>query len=241
MRQEWLKSPNQQKLLMSMEEVIAFANSSKIIVQENVEYTAKCNCKAITGMICVLYQNGKVSKLDIKAAMANIMDSIITLARSYPRICDNVGDMFCAFANMQALDVVWLAECAGRHSDYACKLKIIECAMKSIQEAHGNAAVRSCFSDRSERNALEKLLGANEFAKLKALFQDDSNTTDAHQHSDSSSSSSSSSESESEDDVEQFQYRKDISSSKTTSSSSSSSSESEDSSKGEVASHSNEG
>ena len=131
---------------------------------------------------------------------------------------------------MQVLTAVWLAKVTGRLNDYACKLKIIECAMKSIQEAHGNAAVRSCFSDRSERNALEKLLGANEFAKLKALFQDDSNTTDAHQHSDSSSSSSSSSESE--DDVEQFQYRKDISSSKTTSSSSSSSSsiESEDSS-----------
>ena len=191
-------------------------------------------------MICFLYQNGKVSKLDIKAAMANIMDSIITLARSYPRICDNVGDMFCAFANIQALDVVWLAECAGRHSDYACKLKIIECAMKSIQKAHGNSAVRSCFSG-NEGIALGKLLGANKFAKLEALFRDDSNTTDAHQHSDSSSSSSSSSESE-EDDVEQFQYRKDISSSKTTSSSSSSSSsESEDSSKSEVGSYSDEG
>ena len=150
--------------------------------------------------------------------MANIMDSIITLARSYPRICDNVGDMFCAFANMQALDVVWLAECAGRHSDYARKLKIIECAMKSIQNAHGNAAVRSCFGG-DEGVALEKLFGPTNLSKLATQFQDDSNN-DAHQHRVSSSDSSSSSGSE--DDVGQFQYREDISSS--------SSSESEDSS-----------
>jgi hypothetical protein len=209
MRQEWLRSPHQQNLLMAMEEVLTTPNASKIIVQENIDYAVKCNCKAIIGMISVLYRNGKVSKFDIEAAMAKVLESINTLAHTNPHIYDNFGDMFCAFCQMQVLNAVWLAECTGRLNDYAPKLKIIECAMKSIQKAHGNAAVRSCFSG-NEGIALGKLLGANEFAKLEALFRDDSNT-DAHQHRDSSSSSSSSSESE--DDAEQFQYREDISSS----------------------------
>ena len=173
MRQEFMQSKDKKELEMSIEEVLSSPNASKIIVATNVDYAADCKAdelKTVIEMLDHLYRSGKVTKSDIESAMADLVEFIDSFACDNPRIYDYVGDMFCSFANMQALTVAWLADCTSKIMDESCKPKVIDGAMKSIQKEYGTEAVKSCFGDASERQALERLLGKAKLTELEAQF-----------------------------------------------------------------------
>ena len=172
MRQEFMQSKDKKELEMSIEEVLSSPNASKIIVATNVDYAADCKAselKSIIEMFEHLYRSGKITKSDIESAMADLVEFIDSFACDNPRIYDYVGDMFCSFANMQALTVAWLADCTSKVMDESCKPKVIDGAMKSIQKEYGTKAVKSCFGN-SERQALERLLGKAKLTELEAQF-----------------------------------------------------------------------
>lgn len=159
--------------MLSIDEVLASPNASKIIVGTNIDFAADCKASELEStikMIVALYKNEKVTKSDIDAAMTDTVEFIDSFACDNPRIYDYVGDMFCAFANMNALTINWLCDVTSRVEDASCKPKVIEGALKSIQKAFGANAVRSCFNDASERSALEGLLGPAKFQELKGQF-----------------------------------------------------------------------
>ena len=169
MRQEWLKTPDKSKLEKFMDEVNASPNASKIIVQTNIDYTADCKWEELKPIICMiehLFRAGKVSKSDIVSAMADLVEYIDIFACDNPQIYEFVGEMFCVFANMQALTVAWLADCASKITSDSCKFKVIECAMLSIRKAYGMDAIRSTWTDESERSALALALGHVQFEEL---------------------------------------------------------------------------
>ena len=173
MRQEWMESRDKKELEISIDETSASPNASKIIVQTNIDYAADCKeaeLKAIIEMIEHLFRAGKVSKSDIVSAMADLVEFIDSFACDNPQIYSYVGEMFCTFANMQALTVAWLADCTSKVMEENCKPKVIEGAMMAIQKAYGPAAVRSCFGDKDERAALERLLGSAKLKELEAQF-----------------------------------------------------------------------
>ena len=173
MRQKFMQSKDKNELIMSIEEVLPSPNASKIIVATNVDYAADCKAselKSIIEMFEHLYRSGMVTKSDIEFAMADLVEFIDSFACDNPRIYDYVGDMFCSFANMQALTVVWLADCTSKVMDDSCKPKVIDGAMKSIQKEYGTEALKSCFGNASERQALERLLGKAKLTELEAQF-----------------------------------------------------------------------
>jgi len=173
MRQEWIADKLEKELLMSMEEVLGSPNAGKIIVQTNIDYAADCKVSelaAIISMIVALYKARKVSNSDIETAMTDLVEFIDSFACDNPRIFDYVGDMFCAFANNNALTLDWLCDVASRVNDDSCKLKVIAGAMKSVKSTFGDGAVRECFGGASERSSLEKLLGAGKFKEIAAEF-----------------------------------------------------------------------
>lgn len=173
MRQEWIQDPNKDELLLSIDEVLASPDASKIIVQTNLDYAADCKeseLKSIITMIEALFRAGKVTKSDIESSMADLVEFIDSFACDNPRIYAYVGDMFCAFANMNCLSVAWLCDCSSRIMEDSCKPKVIDGAMKAIQKAYGAGAARSCFEDKAERDALNKLLGPAKVAELEAQF-----------------------------------------------------------------------
>ncbi len=174
MRQEWLQDPNEKELLMSINEVIASPDAGKTIVQVNIDYAA-LDCKAselkpIIDMIVVLYKNKKVTDSDVMTAVGDVVEFIDSFACDNPQIYDYVGDMFSAFANENALTVEWLCECTSRIGDESCKSKVIEGALRSVQKTFGDGALRSCLTGKSERSALEKLLGPAKLQELDAMF-----------------------------------------------------------------------
>lgn len=173
MRQKFMQSKDKNELIMSIEEVLPSPNASKIIVATNVDYAADCKAselKSIIEMFEHLYRSGMVTKSDIEFAMADLVEFIDSFACDNPRIYDYVGDMFCSFANMQALTVAWLADCTSKVMDDSSKPKVIDGAMKSIQKEYGTEALKSCFGNASERQALERLLGKAKLTELEAQF-----------------------------------------------------------------------
>merc|ERR1712032_690886 len=109
--------------------------------------------------ISTLHSKGKISGGDIVSAMSDLVEFIDSFACDNPRIYDYVGDMFCEFANINALTVDWLCACTAKVMGDGCKTKVIEGAMKSLKNTFGDPAVHSCFGGQAEKSALEKLLG----------------------------------------------------------------------------------
>lgn len=174
MRKEWLQDPNEKELLMSINEVIASPDAGKTIVQVNIDYAA-VDCKAselkpIIDMIVVLYKSKKVTDSDVMTAVGDVVEFIDSFACDNPQIYDYVGDIFSAFFNENALTVQWLCECTSRISDESCKSKVIEGALRSVHKTFGDGAVCSCLTGKSERSALEKLLGPAKLQELEAMF-----------------------------------------------------------------------
>ncbi|KAL7531385.1 hypothetical protein ACHAXR_005262, partial [Thalassiosira sp. AJA248-18] len=173
MRQEWITDPNEKELLMSIDEVLASPDASKIIVQTNLDYAADCKeaeLEKIIKMIVALYKNRRVAISDIEVAMTDIVEFIDSFACDNPRIFDYVGDMFTYFANVNALTVDWLCNTTSKVADEGCKPKVIDGAMKSLKKAFGDRAVQSCFGGVSERSAMEKVLGTAKFQELAAAY-----------------------------------------------------------------------
>lgn len=173
MRVEWIADPNKKELLMSIDEVLASPDASKIIVQVNIDYAADCKAtelKSIITMLDTLYKSQKVTQSDIQAAMADLVEFIDSFACDNPRIFDYVGDLFCTFANSNILTLGWLCDCTGRVGDVGCKLKVIAAVMKSVKTRFGDGAVKECFGGKADRGAMESLLGAATFRDLAAEF-----------------------------------------------------------------------
>jgi len=168
MRIEWMADPNEKELLMSIDEVLASPDASKTIVGINLDYAADCKAaelQSIIKMIVALHKARKVTSSDIQTAMGDLVEFIDSFACDNPKIFDYVGDMFCAFANNNAVTVGWLCDCTAKVNDEGCKSKVIGGAMKSVKKAFGPEAAKECFGGAAEKSALEKLLGA----KLQAL------------------------------------------------------------------------
>jgi len=158
---------------MSIDEVLASPNASKIIVGANIDFAADCKpaeLESTTKMLVALYKNEKVTQSDIDAAMTDMVEFIDSFACDNPRIYEYVGDLFCAFINMGALTIKWLCDVTSRVSDASCKPKVIEGAMNSIKKAYGDSAPRSILKDAGERSALEGLLGPVKFGELERQF-----------------------------------------------------------------------
>lgn len=156
---------------MSIDEVLASPNAGKTIVQTNIDYAADCKAselEAIIKMIVCLYRNKKVGKAEIETAMGDLVEFIDSFACDNPRIYGYVGDMFCAFANMEAVDIKWLCDCTSKVNEDPCKAKVIEGALMSIKKTYGSGAVKSCLGDKNERSAMEGLLGAAKLAELES-------------------------------------------------------------------------
>ncbi len=174
MRTEWLQDPNEKELLMSINEVIASPDAGKIIFKVNIDY-AVLDCKAselkpIIDMIVVLYKSKKVTDSDVMTVVGDVVEGIDGYACDNHHIYDDVGDIFSAFANENALTVQWLCECTSRISDESFKFKVIEGALRSVHKTFGDEAVSSCLTGKSERSALEKLLGPAKLQELEAMF-----------------------------------------------------------------------
>merc|ERR1719296_585556 len=108
LRQEWLQDPNEKELILSIDEVLGTPNASKTIVQTNIDYMADCKASelgSIIKMIVTLFKAGKVTANDISTSMADLVEFIDSFVCDNPRIFDYVGDMFCAFANINAITV----------------------------------------------------------------------------------------------------------------------------------------
>lgn len=173
MRVEWTADPNKKELMMSIDEVLASPDASKIIVQVNIDYAADCKVselKSIITMIDTLYKSQKVTKSDIQTAMADLVEYIDSFACDNPNIYGYVGDLFCAFANSNALTLGWLCASTGKVGDGSCKVKVIAGVMKSVKTKFGEGAVKDCFGGKADRGALESLLGAAKFQELATEF-----------------------------------------------------------------------
>jgi len=173
LRKEWISDPNEKELLLSIDEVLGTPDASKTIVQVNIDYAADCKAselESIIKMIVALYKNKKVTISDIETAMGDLVEFIDSFACDNPRIYDYVGDMFCAFANLNVVTINWLCDTTSKVEDEACKSKVIVGALNGIKKQYGNAAVSSCFKDAGERKALEKLLGSAKLRELEAQF-----------------------------------------------------------------------
>lgn len=173
MRQEWIADPNEKELILSIEEVLASPNASKTIVQINIDYATDCKASELTGiikMIVALFKAGKITKGDIASAMTDVIEFSDSFACDNPRIYDYVGDMFCEFANIDALTVDWLCANTAKVGDASCKPKVIAGAIKGLKKGYGDRAMQICFGGASERRALEGLLGAAKFQEIAAEF-----------------------------------------------------------------------
>ena len=173
MRQEWMQDKNEKELLLSMDEVLASPNAGKVIVQTNIDYAADCKAselKSVIDMIVILYRNRKVTDSEIKTAVGGLVEFVDSFACDNPKIYGYIGDMVCAFINMNALGLDWLCDCTSRVMDESCKPKVIIGTLESIQKSFGPGAVKSCIGNPSERSAMEKLLGPAKVAEIEAQF-----------------------------------------------------------------------
>lgn len=173
MRVEWSADPNKKELLMSIDEVLASPNASKIIVSVNIDYAADCKAtelKSIITMLDTLHKSQKVTQSDIQTAMTDMVEFVDSFACDNPKIFDYIGDLFCAFANSNILTLEWLCACTSRVGDEGCKPKVIAAVMKSVKTSFGDGAVRECFGGKADRSALESLLGAATFSDIAKEF-----------------------------------------------------------------------
>lgn len=173
MRQEWMADPNEKELLLSMDEVLAAPDATKIIVANSIDYCTDCKpdeLKSTVKMILALHKARKVGNEEIKAAMTDLVEFSDSYVCDNPRMFDYIGDMFCAFANNSVLTVGWLCDCASRVGEEGCRPKLIACSMKSLKKEFGDGAVKECFGGASDRAALQSLLGPVKFQEMAKEF-----------------------------------------------------------------------
>lgn len=175
MRKEWLRSPDEKELMMNADELLATPGAGQTIVQVNVNYAAAdskaAELKPIIEMIVKLYMNKKVSSSDIESAMDIIVEFIDSFVCDNPQVFHYVGEMFCAFENSNILNANWLCNITSKVMEDDCKYKVIEEAMKSISATYGVPAATSCFGGKSERDAMEQLLGPTKAKQLIKLLE----------------------------------------------------------------------
>ena len=172
-----MQEADEKELLLSFDEVLSSQESSpdagKIITQTLIDYDADCSVVELhstIALVVTLLKNRKITNREVEMAMTQLVESIDSLACDNPRIFGHIGQMFCDFANVNALSVDWLCDCTSRVADESCKSKVIVGAMKALQKTFGIQAVRSCFGGSDERKALEKLLGPDKFMDIAVEY-----------------------------------------------------------------------
>ena len=98
--------------------------------------------------------------------MADLVEYIDSFACDNPQVFHYVGELFCAFANVNILTVDWLCNNANKVMGDEYKYKLVEESIKSVRSNYTQSAVMSCFGGKSERAAVEQLLGPTKVKEL---------------------------------------------------------------------------
>jgi hypothetical protein len=162
MLQEFMQFHDEEELLLAMDEVLGSPNAGKIIVQTNIDYSVDCKPAeraAIIEIIAILFSKDKLTSLDVKEPMADIVEFIDSYVCDSPGVFGYVGDMVSTFMHVKALDVIWLCDATSRCPESPDKLKVIDHTIQAMKSKYGDAETRACFGGANETRALESLLG----------------------------------------------------------------------------------
>lgn len=164
MRNEFMADKNEKELLLSMDDLSGTPDAGRSVVQINLDdaFEAKENeRRASIAMVVVLYKSNKLSKSDIEAPMADIIEFIDSLVVDAPGAFNYLGDMLTAFFEIKALSPSWLYASTNKCEKASDKAKVISTFFKSMKAKLGGGAVKALFGESGARQSLEKLLGSD--------------------------------------------------------------------------------
>jgi MIF4G domain len=173
MRTDYMQDPNNiEELLLSMDELRETKNAGLTLVIKSGDALMDCKeeeRKAISEVIRILYENGKLSKDDIRTGMDEMIEYIESSVADCPRLYEYVGDLLSTLFKLNAVDVQWLCETLEKtkaEPNTQAPEKLTRATISSIRSRDGQAAAKDIFGKSS--SAMNSLLGADKWNSISS-------------------------------------------------------------------------
>jgi translation initiation factor 4G len=172
MRTEYMQDPNNiDELLLSMDELTETKDAGRILILKSGDAFLDCKeeeRKAISEVIRILYENGKLSKDDIRGGLDEFIEFIDSMVADCPKLYDYVGDLLSMLFKSNAVDVQWLCDSLEKTKasdpDTQAPEKLTRATIVSIRSRDGPGAANDAFGKSS--SAMNSLLGADKWNSI---------------------------------------------------------------------------
>ena len=173
-RGEFIQDPTDiENLLLSMDELVGTPNYGVTFVQKNCDFIIDCRDNersSVYALHTLLVQKGRLSSVDIKTGMTDLIEFIDSYACDAPRAYDYLGEFLGHMIKANAIEVSWVCEQAEQTkvSRDDNPEKIIMALINAMQTSFGNEETKALV--QSSSSALEKLLGADKWGAVRGAL-----------------------------------------------------------------------
>ena len=169
---EYMQDPsNVDELLLSMEELAGTPDYGTKFVQINCDRMIDCKDDeraAIYSVHAILVEKGKLTPVDVKAGMIDLIEFIDGIVLDAPKAFDYLGDMLTAMIKVNAVDMDWICEQAKKTQSTS------EENPGKIMQAFATSLKKSLGADEAKRildasaTTVSGLIGTEKLASIKA-------------------------------------------------------------------------
>jgi translation initiation factor 4G len=163
------ESSNIEELMVSVEELSGTPDAGMILVSKNADRMFECKDAerdAISAMLTVLFEKGKLTKGDIRNGLVDVVEFIADIVIDSPKAYEYLGDLLSTMFKIKVLDTAWLCEqlekLKSEDPDSDAPEKVVRKTMEATRRKFGVDAVKSCFGGKDDPQ-LVALLGADKW------------------------------------------------------------------------------
>lgn len=171
MRAEYMQDPsNLEELLLSMDELSGTKDSGFTLVVKSADALLDCKTeerKAITDIIRILYEKGKLSQDTIRTALVDFIEFIDSMIMDCPKLFEYTGDLLAILFVNGAIDVQWYCvtvEKTKMDPEAKAPEMLTRATINSIRSQEGVGAAKDIFGKQS--GLLNKLCGADKWNSI---------------------------------------------------------------------------
>lgn len=171
MRAEYMQDPsNLKELLLSMDELSGTKDSGFTLVVKSADALLDCKTeerKAITDIIRILYEKGKLSQDNIRTALADFIEFIDSMIMDCPKLFEYTGDLLAMLFVKGAIDIQWYCvtvEKTKMDPEAKAPEMLTRATISSIRSQQGVGSAEDIFGKHSA--LLNKLCGADQWNSI---------------------------------------------------------------------------
>ena len=173
-RNEYVQDPNNiDELLLSVDELSGTPEYGSKLVSQNGDRIFEARDAeriAIAEMLAILFEKGKLTKLEVQEGLSELVEFIDSFAVDAPKAFEYLADVLSAMFKVEALDAAWLCEQAEKtriaDPETTAHEKIVQKTMEAIKTKYGNEAVEKAFAGTDDSLKLAGLVGADKWNSM---------------------------------------------------------------------------